>query len=125
MFATMPDHFEHFVAFHESPGLLLIPFTRSTGAVIEGLLKVWLTWPAEDMRNQIRWLPRRPSSDPYYRRSSNQRKAYGANDSRYSSSPICGNSVYPSISIGVIPARLLKSSSTGCAKRQRLATHRI
>jgi hypothetical protein len=56
--ATMPGHFEHFDAFHDSPGLLLIPFTRSTGAVIEGLLKVWLTWSAEEMRNQIRWLPR-------------------------------------------------------------------
>src|SRR5438105_3319409 len=50
--STMPDHFERFVAERESPGILLIPSRRSIGAVIEGLLKVWLTWTAEDLRNR-------------------------------------------------------------------------
>lgn len=54
---TMPGHFERFVAERESPGVLLIPSRRSIGAVIEGLLMVWLTWTAEDLRNQVRWIP--------------------------------------------------------------------
>jgi predicted nuclease of predicted toxin-antitoxin system len=55
--ATMPGHFARFVAQHESPGVLLIPSRRAIGAVIEGLLVVWLTWTPEDLRNQARWLP--------------------------------------------------------------------
>jgi len=54
---TMPAQFEAFVSRHESPGLLLVPSRRSIGAVIEGLLVVWLTWAPEDLRNQARWLP--------------------------------------------------------------------
>jgi len=54
---TMPDHFDRFISRHESPGVLLIPSSRSISAVIEGLLLVWLTWSDEDLRNQIRWLP--------------------------------------------------------------------
>jgi hypothetical protein len=54
---TMPGHFERFIAEHESPGVLLIPSRRSIGAVIEGLLIVWLTWTPEDLRNQVRWIP--------------------------------------------------------------------
>jgi hypothetical protein len=55
--ATMAGHFALFVKRHQSPGLLLIPSRRSIGAVIEGLLIVWLTWSGEDMRNRLRWLP--------------------------------------------------------------------
>jgi predicted nuclease of predicted toxin-antitoxin system len=54
--STMPGHFERFVAEHESPGILLIPERRSIGAVIEGILSVWLTWSPEDLRNQMWWL---------------------------------------------------------------------
>jgi hypothetical protein len=54
---TMRVHFQQFVAERESPGALLIPSSRSTGAAIEGLLMVWLTWTPEDLRNQLRWLP--------------------------------------------------------------------
>jgi predicted amino acid dehydrogenase len=54
---TMPDHFARFIALHESPGMPLIPSRRSIGAVIEGLLMVWLIWTPEDLRNRARWLP--------------------------------------------------------------------
>jgi hypothetical protein len=36
-----------FVAERESPGALLIPPSRLTGAVIDGILMVWLTWTPE------------------------------------------------------------------------------
>jgi hypothetical protein len=55
--ATMPRQFAGFVAQQESPGLLLVPSHRSIGAVIDGLLLVWLNWTPEDLRNQARWLP--------------------------------------------------------------------
>ena len=54
---TMSFHFQSFVANHESPGVLLIPSSRSIGATIEGLLFVWLTWTPDDLRNRIQWLP--------------------------------------------------------------------
>ena len=54
---TMRVHFQEFIAERESPGVLLIPASRSTGAAIEGLLIVWLTWTPEDFRNQVWWLP--------------------------------------------------------------------
>ena len=54
---TMLVHFRSFAAERESPGVLLIPSSRSTGDAIEGLVKVWLSWTREDLRNQIRWLP--------------------------------------------------------------------
>ncbi len=53
----MDGHFERFVARNDSPGLLLIPRFKPMGASIEGLLLVWLEWTAEELRNQIRWLP--------------------------------------------------------------------
>lgn len=56
--STMPRHFERFIERHDSPGLLLIPSSRSTGEAIQGILMVWLIWDAEDLRNLIRWLPR-------------------------------------------------------------------
>ena len=54
---TMGGHFERFVARSDSPGLLLIPRFKPMGASIEGLLFAWLEWTAEEMQNQIRWLP--------------------------------------------------------------------
>ena len=54
---TMRVHFREFVAERESPGVLLIPSSRSIGAAIDGLLAVWLTWSPDDLRNQVRWLP--------------------------------------------------------------------
>jgi hypothetical protein len=54
---TMRVHFQQFVAGRESPGVLLIPSSRSIGAALEGILMVWLTWTPEDLRNQVRWLP--------------------------------------------------------------------
>jgi hypothetical protein len=40
-------HFAKFIAHGESPGLILIPSSRSFGSVIEGLLLVWLNWTPE------------------------------------------------------------------------------
>ena len=54
---TMQVHFREFVAQRESPGVLLIPSSRSIGAAIDGLIIVWLTWSADDLRNQVWWLP--------------------------------------------------------------------
>lgn len=54
---TMSVHFEDFVAARESPGVLLIPSSRSIGAAIEGLLFVWLNWVPADLRNRVAWLP--------------------------------------------------------------------
>ena len=47
-----------FVASHESPGVLLIPSTRSLGDVIDSLLFVWQNWTPDDLRNRVEWLPR-------------------------------------------------------------------
>ena len=54
---TMSVHFQRFSATRESPGVLLIPSSRSIGAAIEGLLFVWLNWTPEDLRNRVSWLP--------------------------------------------------------------------
>jgi hypothetical protein len=54
----IPKHFAEFVAVRDSPGLLLIPPRVPIGETIEGLFLCWLSWTAEEMRNQIRWLPR-------------------------------------------------------------------
>ena len=54
---TMLVHFSDFIALRDSPGVVLIPSSRSIGGAIEGLLVVWLTLTPEDLRNQVRWLP--------------------------------------------------------------------
>jgi hypothetical protein len=54
---TMSFHFQGFVATRESPGVLLIPSSRSIGAAIEGLLFVWLNWTPADLHNRVQWLP--------------------------------------------------------------------
>ena len=54
-----PDsHFAEFIQAEDSPGLILIPSRVSIGEAIDGLLIAWLSWTPEEMRNQIRWLPR-------------------------------------------------------------------
>ena len=55
---TMPAHFADFIKDRDSPGLILTPRTASIREAIEGLLVLWLSWSAEEIRNQIRWLPR-------------------------------------------------------------------
>ena len=54
----MPRHFATFVATHSSPGAILIPTNVTIGDAIEGLLMLWLSLAAEDIENQIWWLPR-------------------------------------------------------------------
>lgn len=54
---TMSVHFDEFIAREESPGVLLIPSTRSIGEAIDGLFFVWFNWMPDDMRNMVRWLP--------------------------------------------------------------------
>jgi hypothetical protein len=54
---TMATYFDSFIASHQSPGVLLIPSSRSIGAAIEGILIIWRTQNAEDFRNRIHWLP--------------------------------------------------------------------
>ncbi len=54
---TMIEHFFAFVASNESPGVLIVPSTRSIGAAIEGVLFVWQNWTPDDLRNQAKWLP--------------------------------------------------------------------
>jgi hypothetical protein len=55
--ATMPSHFAAFVSTRSSPGVILIPPNATVGGAIEKLLIAWLTWTAEDIENQIWWLP--------------------------------------------------------------------
>jgi predicted nuclease of predicted toxin-antitoxin system len=54
---TMLVHFANFVDRRDSPGVILVPSSRSIGETIEGLLVVWLTLTSADMKNQARWLP--------------------------------------------------------------------
>ncbi len=46
---TMPVHLQAFIESRESPGVILVPSTRSIGQAIEGLLLLW--------RNRAEWLP--------------------------------------------------------------------
>lgn len=54
---TMSVHFQNFVAKRESPGVLLIPSSRSIGAAVEGLLFIWLNWTPSDVHNRVSWIP--------------------------------------------------------------------
>ncbi len=54
---TMPTHFEQFVERADSPGLILVPSSRSLSGIIEGLLLVWREWTPDQLRNQAWWLP--------------------------------------------------------------------
>jgi hypothetical protein len=55
---TMPACFDEFTIQRVSPAVLLIPSRWPIGEVIEGILVVWLNWPEDALKNQIRWLPR-------------------------------------------------------------------
>ncbi len=55
---TMPGYSANFIRSADSPGLLLVPAGRSVGGVIEAVITSWLSWDAEEMQNQVRWLPR-------------------------------------------------------------------
>ncbi len=55
--STIPHHFARFVADRSSPGVILIQPRIGIGEAIERILIAWLSWTAEDMENQIRWLP--------------------------------------------------------------------
>lgn len=50
----MPRHFVAFTALSDSPGLLLVPSRMSIGEAIKSLFLCWLSWSAEEMRNQFR-----------------------------------------------------------------------
>jgi hypothetical protein len=54
---TMLAQFLAFIAHAESPGLILVPSSRSIGSVIEGILVVWVNWTPNRLRNQAMWLP--------------------------------------------------------------------
>lgn len=54
---TMLAHFANFIARKDSPGVILVPSSRSVGDTIEGLLVMWLTLTPADLRNQAYWLP--------------------------------------------------------------------
>jgi hypothetical protein len=60
---TLPRHFAAFTADHTSPGIILLPSGITIGVAIERLLIAWLSWTAEEMVNQIRWLPDAAESD--------------------------------------------------------------
>jgi hypothetical protein len=53
----MMVHLARFIERRESPGVLLIPSTRSIGEAIEGLSVLWLSLTPADLRNQARWIP--------------------------------------------------------------------
>jgi hypothetical protein len=52
----MQVHFAAFVAHADSPGVILIPSSRSIGDAIEALIVVWLAGDSTDLENQIRWI---------------------------------------------------------------------
>lgn len=54
---TVPRYFAAFVATRSSPGVILIPSATIAGEAIERLLVAWVSWAAEDIENQIWWLP--------------------------------------------------------------------
>jgi hypothetical protein len=53
----MPHHFATFIASRSSPGVILIPPATGVAEAIDKLLVTWLTWTAEDIQDQIWWLP--------------------------------------------------------------------
>ena len=53
----MSTHFRDFIAERESPGILLIPSSRSIGAATEGILCLWWNAEPDDFRNRIQTKP--------------------------------------------------------------------
>ena len=54
---TMLANFQTFIATEQSPGLILIPSSKTVSQIIEALLLVWLYWSPEQLKNQAIWLP--------------------------------------------------------------------
>jgi hypothetical protein len=54
---TMPRVFAAFIATRESPGPILIPPGTKAREAIESLVRARLAWTAEELRNELRWLP--------------------------------------------------------------------
>lgn len=54
---TMPRHFANFITARPASGVILIPPSAPLADVIDKLLIAWLSWTAEDLKNQIWWLP--------------------------------------------------------------------
>lgn len=54
---TMPQHFAEFIARQPSPGLILIPSSKSLGQVIEYLVLAWYASEPEEWVNRIVWVP--------------------------------------------------------------------
>ena len=57
--------------------------------------------------------------------SENQKKLCGPSVKKYGASVMTGNFVRPNSSTGIMFLNADKSSSTGCVKRERLATTRM
>ena len=54
---TMLVHFAEYIGRGDSPGIILIPSSRSYSSIMEGLLLLWLDWTSEQVQNQALWLP--------------------------------------------------------------------
>jgi predicted nuclease of predicted toxin-antitoxin system len=55
---TMSHHFYLFIRHQESPDVILVSQDWTIRMIINSVCRIWDTWTAEEMRNQIRWLPR-------------------------------------------------------------------
>lgn len=53
--STMSMHFYDFTRKHNSPGLILIPGSRTVSQAIDDLFAAWTFWPAARLRNQLLW----------------------------------------------------------------------
>jgi hypothetical protein len=54
---TMPWHFAEFITREASPGLLVIPQSRSIAVAVENLILIWSVTEAEEWLNRIVILP--------------------------------------------------------------------
>jgi predicted nuclease of predicted toxin-antitoxin system len=54
---TIPRHLRHFVAQHDSPGVILIPQKLALNSAIEDLVTIYRASEAEEWLSQIRFLP--------------------------------------------------------------------
>ena len=55
---TMAVHLKAFVAQKDSPGVILIPPSRSIAEMIDSLIFVWLHWTEDEVKNRVCWLPK-------------------------------------------------------------------
>lgn len=54
----MAVHLKAFVAQKDSPGVILIPPSRSIAEMIDSLIFVWLHWTEDEVKNRVCWLPK-------------------------------------------------------------------